>query len=254
MKEERCRVVENKNIKGKYYLMKIETVHIAGNCRPGNFIMAAASTGFDPLLKRPFGVFKAEPPYIWLYYQVIGKGTALLSRFKEGDYLAILGPLGNSFPALIDKNILLAAGGRGIAPLFFAAEHYRSQNTLFLIYGARTAGDLNLLDSIESLCLAKTYLYTEDGSAGKKGMITNDIKTIIEDNKIDITISCGPEAMFKSLNRELAGMKLENYVSLEAYMGCGFGICHGCVVKTSSGGYMKVCSDGPIARLEEIAW
>ncbi len=253
MKEERCRVVENKNIDGKYYLMKIETATIAGDCKPGNFVMVSVSTAFDPLLKRPFGILKAAHPHIWLYFQVIGKGTAALSGFRENDYLAVLGPLGNSFPVLSGKNILLAAGGRGIAPLFFAAEHYRLQNTLFLVYGARTAGDLNLLDSIAALHLDKTYLYTADGSVGKKGMITNDIRSIIADNKIDITISCGPEAMFKNLQRELAGLGSENYVSLEAFMGCGFGICHSCVVKTSSGGYMKVCSAGPVARLEEIA-
>jgi dihydroorotate dehydrogenase electron transfer subunit len=254
MKEEHCRVVENVNISGKYYLVKIETNYIASNCRPGHFVMVAVSSTLDPLLKRPFGIFKAEPPYIWLYFEVVGKGSELLSSLSEDDNLTVLGPLGNSFPELEGKNILLAAGGRGIAPLYFAAEKYASGNTLTLIYGAKSAGDLNLLDKIAALSLEKTYFYTDDGSAAKKGLVTTGIREIIKERKIDVTFSCGPDAMFKRLNRELQGVEVENYASLEALMGCGFGICYSCAVKTKQGGYKKVCSDGPVFKLENIEW
>jgi dihydroorotate dehydrogenase electron transfer subunit len=252
MKEEKCRVVENININEKYSLMKLKTTTIAKDCRPGNFVMVAVSTTFDPLLKRPFGIFKSEPPYIYLYYEVVGKGSELMSRLKENDNLAVLGPLGNSFPVFRSENILLIAGGRGIVPIYFAAENYAAGNTLFLIYGAKSAGDLNLLDRIDSLPLKKTYLYSENGSTGKKGLVTGDVREIIIDNHINITFSCGPDAMFKSLNQELAGLAVENYASLEALMGCGFGICYSCAVKTRLGGYKKVCSDGPVFKLEDI--
>ena len=254
MKEEKCKVSENINIKGKYYSMKIETAYIAKKSRPGNFVMAAVSTASDPLLKRPFGIFRAAPPFIWLYYEVVGKGTELLSQKKKGDFLTLLGPLGNSFPGLENKNILLVAGGRGIAPLFYAAEDYVSRNNLFLIYGAKSAADLNLLDKLEALNMTGTYFYTDDGSAGKKGFVTTDIREIIETQKIDLTISCGPETMFKSLNGELKGLDVENYASLEAIMGCGFGICYSCAVKSAAGDYKKVCADGPVFRLEDIEW
>lgn len=254
MKEEKCKVVENINVNGKYYLMKIDTDGIAADCRPGHFVMVAVSTTFDPLLKRPFGVLKAGPHYIWLYYEVVGKGSECLSALSDGDNLRVLGPLGNSFPELEGKNILLIAGGRGIAPLYFAAEEYAARNTLTLIYGAKTADDLNLLDRIEALPLDKTYLYTDDGSAAKKGLVTTGIRDIIQERKIDVTVACGPDAMFESLNRELQGLNIENYASLEALMGCGFGICYSCAVKTKQGGYKKVCSDGPVFRLEDIAW
>lgn len=254
MKEEKCKVVENVNINKKYYLMKIETGYIAENCRPGNFVMVAVSTTFDPLLKRPFGILKTEPPYIYLYYELVGKGTGLLSGLREDDSLTVLGPLGNSFPGMQSKNILLVAGGRGIAPLYFAVEEYSPHNSIFLIYGAKSKRDLNLLDRIDSLSLERKYLYTENGSAGKKGVVTANIRDIIKDNKIDVTFSCGPDAMLVSLNRELKGLDVENYVSLEALMGCGFGICYSCAVKIKKGGYKKVCSDGPVFKLEEIEW
>ena len=89
MKEEKCRVVENIKIHEKYYLMKIETTVIAKESRPGNFVMVAVSTTYDPLLKRPFGIFKSEPPYIYLYYEVVGKGSELMSRLREKDRLAV---------------------------------------------------------------------------------------------------------------------------------------------------------------------
>ncbi len=253
MKEEKCIVMENAHINRSYYLMKIKAEYIAAHSQPGNFVMVAVSCTFDPLLKRPFGIFKAEPPFIWVYYQVVGRGTELMSGLREDDALLVLGPLGNSFPQVKDKNILFLAGGRGIAPIYSAVEDYADHdNRLFLIYGARSAGDLNLLDRIEDLPMAGTYLYTEDGSIGQKGMVTTNIKDIIADQGIDMTISCGPEAMFKSLAGELEGMGTENYVSLEAMMGCGFGICYSCPVKSRTGVYKKVCTDGPIFRLEEI--
>jgi dihydroorotate dehydrogenase electron transfer subunit len=254
MKEENCKVIENINVNEKYFLMKIEAGYIAQNSQPGNFVMVAASSTYDPLLKRPFGIFNVESPFIWLYYEVVGKGSELMSNLKGNDNLTVLGPLGNSFPKFADKNILFVAGGRGIAPLYYTIAGYPAHNNLFLIYGAKSAGDLNLLDKIDSLPLKGKFLYTDDGSAGEKGFVTARIREIIKEQKIDITISCGPDAMFKSLSRELAGLPLENYVSLEAIMGCGFGICYSCAVKLKEGGYKKVCTDGPVFKMEDIEW
>ena len=67
-------------------------------------------------------------------------------------------------------------------------------------------------------------------------------------------MACGPEAMLAALARMLKSRDLENYVSLEAMMGCGFGACHGCAVRTADGRYRKVCDEGPVFPLEEIQW
>lgn len=254
MREEKCRVAENLHVNEDYWLMKIEATYVSERARPGNFVMVAVSSTHDPLLKRPFGIFKAEPPFIWIYYQVKGKGTAMLADMKRDDRLNVLGPLGNSSPAVKDKHILFIAGGRGIAPLYYALGHYAAHNRMSLVYGAKSKGDLNLLDRIAALPLEETYLYTEDGSIGKRGVVSDDIRDIIKRQKIDTTLSCGPDAMFASLHREIGGMGIKNWVSLEALMGCGFGICYSCAVKAKEGGYKKVCSDGPVFLLEEIAW
>ncbi len=254
MKEETCIVAENRNIKKKYYLLKIDAPYIAEHAKPGHFVMLKASMGIEPLLKRPFGIFKAEPPFIWVYFEVVGKGTELIAALRANDKVEVLGPLGNGFPEFEEKNLLMVAGGRGIAPIYYAIGNYGSSNHVFLIYGARTADDLNLLEEINALPLRRIFLYTDDGSKGKKGVVTTDIRQIISENKIDATVSCGPDAMFESLAAEISDIKVENYVSLEALMGCGFGICYSCAVKTVAGEYKKVCIDGPVFKLEEIAW
>lgn len=273
MKEELCEVISNdpiekkigknekdgKNEKSekKYCLMKIRAEYISTYARPGNFVMLATSNTTEPLLKRPFGILNAEPPFITIYYQVVGKGTRLFSTLKSGDSIQGIGPLGNGFPDLSGENILMIAGGRGIAPILYATKYYTlpaNHNSVFLIYGARSQDDLNLLDQIETLPLQKKFLYTDDGSTGEKGVVTRDIMDIIGQHHIHTTISCGPDAMFEGLSHTIGNRGTQNYASLEAFMGCGFGICYSCVVKTTSGQYKKVCSDGPVFKLEEIAW
>ena len=254
MIEEKCTIVENRNLGGSYYLMKLEAPQVAGAAQAGNFVMVKTTSANDPLLKRPFGIFKVDSRNIWLYYEVVGTGTSLMADMKAGDRTTVLGPLGNAFPLLENRRILLVAGGRGIAPVFYAATEYTKNNAVWLLYGARSKKDLNLLDQIESLGLKETILYTDDGSAGKKGFITEEIGDIIREQNIDVTISCGPEAMFEALFEKIGHDGNENYVSMEAYMGCGFGVCHSCAAKGTDGEYKKVCKDGPVFRLEDIKW
>jgi len=254
MKEETCLVVESTHLRKKYYLLKIESEYISTHSKPGNFLMVTVSSSHDPLLKRPFGILDSEPPYIWIYYEVVGRGTELLSRLQKNDRITILGPLGNSFHKSEKKKILLIAGGRGIAPLYFTIKHYTPTNDVYLIYGAKSKNDLNLLEKLKSYPLKKMFLYSDDGSIGKQGDITTDIKKILIEFKIDTTISCGPDAMFQNLSQVLKNFSTDNYVSLESLMGCGFGICYSCAVKTRTNGYKKVCQDGPIFKLEDIEW
>jgi len=253
-KDEKCLVVENSNINKNYFLMKMKAGYISAHAKPGNFIMLAASNTSEPLLKRPFGILTSEPPFILIYYEIVGKGTELIASLKPGDTINAVGPLGNAFPPLEKKNILMVAGGRGIAPIYYAMKDYALANPVFLIYGAKSGDDLNLLTEIDALPLRQVFLYTDDGSVGKKGLVTTDIREIIAEHTIDVTISCGPDAMFESLFFTLQNMGTENYVSLEALMGCGFGICYSCAVKTVTGDYKKVCTDGPVFKMEEIAW
>jgi len=255
MIDEKCQIIENKYLNKNYYLLKIKAEAISKQAKPGNFVMVRIlSEAMVPLLRRPFGILGSDPPHIWLYYEVVGKGTQLLSRLKQQDELVMLGPLGNSFPVMKDKKVLLVAGGRGIAPLFYAGREAAGENEVSLLYGARTKNDLNLLDELKQLGFKKQFLFTDDGSYGDKGLVTCQLRRIVEENGIEVTFSCGPGMMYNSISKELADFGSDNYVSLEAIMGCGFGICHSCVIPSVGGSYKKVCSEGPIFKLEEIDW
>ncbi len=254
MKDEICLVVENTPINRNYFLMKLEAPYITQDCQPGNFVMLTVAKGHDPILKRPFGIFDSKPPYIWLYYEVVGRGTERLAGLRVNDEVRALGPLGNHFPPLTKGKILMIAGGRGIAPIHYAIKEYCASNQVSLAYGARSRDDLNFIDRIKSAALNNIFLYTDDGSVGEKGLVTSGIKTIIQQQNITATFSCGPDAMLEHLARQLKDSNTENHVSMEALMGCGFGICHSCIVKVKDDNYKKVCSDGPIFRLEEIEW
>ena len=254
MQDERGLIEEARNLGGDYFLLKIAAPHIAAAAKPGNFVMARILPAFDPLLRRPFGILESRPPYIWLYYQVLGHGTRLLSALRPGDSLDILGPLGNSFAEMPGKRVLLIAGGRGIVPLFHYAQAYAGRRPLLLLYGGKGRADLQLLDRIKALPLQGLFIFSEDGSVGQQGLLTEGLEKIIREQKADVTLSCGPEAMLARLAAMLKGRGLENHASLEALMGCGFGACHGCAVMTVAGTYRKVCDEGPVFPLEEIRW
>jgi len=254
MQDERGLIEEARSLDGGYYLLKIAAPHIAATAKPGNFVMVRISPCLDPLLRRPFGILESRPPYIWLYYQVLGHGTRRLSALRHGDSLDILGPLGNSFPDMPGKRVLLIAGGRGIVPLFHYAQAYGGRRPLLLLYGGRGQADLQLLDRIKALRLQGLFIFSEDGSLGQKGLLTDGLEKIVREERPDVTLACGPDAMLARLALMLKGRGLENHASLEALMGCGFGACHGCAIRTADGSYRKVCDEGPVFPLEEIQW
>jgi len=254
MQDERGRIVEARSLSGNYYLLKITAPQIAAQAKPGNFVMVRVSSSLDPLLRRPFGILQSRPPHIWLYYQVRGRGTRLLSELGSGDGLDILGPLGNTFPELPGKKVLLIAGGRGIVPLFHHAQVHAAHQPLLLLYGGRSAAELHLLQEIQTMPLLQSYIFSEDGSIGQKGLLTSGLEKIIAEQRPQATLSCGPEAMLARLAQMFKPKKTENYASLEALMGCGFGVCHSCAVKVVDNSYRRVCDEGPVFPLEEIRW
>ena len=254
MQDERGSILEARSLEGDCRLLKISAPQVAARARPGNFVMVRVSPSLDPILRRPFGILQSEPPFIWLYFQVRGRGTRLLGSLRPGDNLDILGPLGNAFPELPDKKILLIAGGRGIVPLFHFAKAYAAQRQLVLLYGGRSVAELHLLDEIAALPFEKTVIFSEDGSIGQKGLLTAGLESIMAGLQPQATLSCGPEAMLSRLAGMLDPEKTENYASLEAMMGCGFGVCHSCAVAAMDGSYRKVCDEGPVFPLQEIQW
>jgi dihydroorotate dehydrogenase electron transfer subunit len=90
-------------------------------------------------------------------------------------------------------------------------------------------------------------ILTEDGSAGRRGLVTDALSDF---DSSWVISACGPRPMLRTLADNFTGRKL--YLSLENRMACGWGVCLGCVVRSRSGGYLRVCYEGPVFRAEEV--
>ena len=239
------------------HLMWIEAPDIALIAQPGQFI-AVNCEGFA--LRRPFSIHQAKQSQIALLFKVVGKGTFWLSQQQSGDKIDILGPLGEGFTIVPSaKNLLLVAGGIGIAPLVFLAQYASSQHSICLVHGASTATELYspreiFLHSQEGI---KFIPITEDGTSGEKGMITDILPDFLD--WADQVFACGPVNMYKamanmSLPAEQSNVKIKKcQISLEVRLGCGIGACYGCTINTKKG-LRKVCRDGPVFELDDILW
>jgi dihydroorotate dehydrogenase electron transfer subunit len=248
--QELAKVSANTEPMSGAHLLWLEAPQIAKQARPGKFVMVSCGEKGEYQLRRPLSIHQREGDKIALLFNVVGGGTEWLSQRKPGDKLDLLGPLGNGFSIRPDsKKLLMIAGGIGIAPLrFLADEADRRGLSVTLLYGTPTAAQL-----YPSKLLPKVRLVTatEDGSAGRKGMITDFLPEYI--GWADQLFACGPLAMYQTMAgmKELKAKPVQ--ISLEVRMGCGLGICFGCTVKTKKG-LKQVCKDGPVFELNDVLW
>lgn len=232
-------------------LIWLEASGIASVAKPGQFVMVRC--GDDTFLRRPFSIHQVDDKKssLALLFQVVGRGTGWLSKRQPGDSIDILGPLGNGFdirPA--SRNLLLVGGGIGTAPLaFLAQEAIRLGLTINMCIGVATATQLAIKDLLpkDIECITAT----EDGSFGYCGSVTELVPEYID--RADQVFACGPAPMYRAMAEmpQLKGKPVQ--VSLEVRMGCGFGVCYSCTVKTKQG-LKQVCKDGPIFELGDILW
>ncbi|MFI5143224.1 MAG: dihydroorotate dehydrogenase electron transfer subunit [Thermoanaerobaculales bacterium] len=234
---------------------------------PGQFGMLACSGGFDPLLRRAFslaGVTRTgAETRVELLVKEVGKGTALLRRAPLGAELRLLAPLGNGFDLTApDLPLALAAGGIGLPPVLFAAEVLASRGVRFDFYlGANNAAELLEVERCRAAAGAAgggLFLTTDDGSRGEAGFLTAALaRRLAAGHAYARVLACGPNAMLAALARLAAQHGIAAELSLEEPMGCGVGVCLGCVVELADGHYVPACKEGPVfaaSRLAERWW
>jgi dihydroorotate dehydrogenase electron transfer subunit len=245
LRQEIALVTENTEPMPQIHLMWLEAPYIASQAQPGQFVMVCC--GEDTLLRRPLSVHQANGNRLALFFNVVGRGTHWLSQRQPGDKLDLLGPLGKGFSiAPGSNNLLLVAGGIGIAPLYFLAQDaLRKKRSVKLLYGTADKKRLSIPPEI------KLVSATEDGSVGQRGMITETLPDYI--NQADQVFACGPLQMYQTMARMPQLRDKPVQVSLEVRMGCGLGACYGCTVKTKKG-LKQVCRDGPVFDLNDIVW
>jgi dihydroorotate dehydrogenase electron transfer subunit len=239
-----------------HYLMEISAQDLAHTARPGQFVMVRVGQGLDPLLRRPFSIHAVKDGALLLVYRVVGKGTRLLTGLVKGDHLDVVGPLGKGFSLPSQaEDVIMAAGGIGIAPLLFLAQiigQTSPRSRMALYYGARTRAELIRLEPFRELGVS-LHLATEDGSLGTRGLVTDLLATLAPGAPPGPVFCCGPEEMLKAVARLPAMRERKVQFCLEAKMACGMGACLGCAQETRHG-YAHVCVDGPVFDLEELSW
>ena len=251
---------EARNVSGSWIIW-LRCPDIAREAKPGQFVMVHC--GEECLLPRPFSIHQVNGDDIALFFAVWedGKGTNWLSLRRKGDRIELFPqPLGNGFsvdPAA--QNLLLVAGGVGIAPLhFLASQALDSGHKVKMLRGAsgefKPSGERNPNqhypeDRLPSGMEVETITSSLDGQTD---MVVDLLRPVTVD-WADRIFACGPLPMYKAM-AELPELKNKTVqVSLEVVMGCGLGICYGCTVKTRQG-LKQVCRDGPVFNLDDIIW
>ena len=211
--------------------------------RPGQFVQIKLDGLY---LRRPFSVCDREADSFTVLFETVGKGTEQLRMLEPHSRVDVLTGLGNGF----DLNAcgdapLLIGGGTGVSPLYWLAkELVRQGKRPTALLGFNTAADVFYADIFRSLGI-ETVVTTVDGSYGVKGFVTDAMER-------DYTgfFTCGPEAMMKAV---CAAADKPGQLSFDKRMGCGFGACMGCTVKTKNG-LKRICKDGPVLSSEEVLW
>ena len=254
MLTEKCKILNNKNLKGDYYKVVLEAPNIiAEGVLPGHFAHVQITGLNDRILRRPFSVFNVEKDKLEIVYKVVGKGTQFLSELKPGVACDILGPLGNPYTYAANNEIpVVVAGGYGSAAMYQIAKH--SKNRGVLLVGAKTADDLILVEDYEALGYS-IEIATDDGSLGHKGFVTDLLEKYCRDEKYKI-YGCGPNSMMYAMAKLMDANGKDGEVSLDHAMCCGIGGCYTCVVKIKDGNggwkYMRTCKEGPVFKASEI--
>jgi dihydroorotate dehydrogenase electron transfer subunit len=263
-------VLKNNKIQSLYFLLEIDCPPIATLIKPGQFVMLKIYGSQDPILRRPFSLFKKhlgrhrqneKRGRFSILYKKVGRGTQKMTELETGAKVDIIGPLGNGFtcpPPLSFRNAILIGGGVGIVSLFPLAEALGAGRKLSVFIGGKTKTDILCLKDFEKLN-SNIFIATEDGSLGHQGTVIDLFRSKREKlwrEGPSPTYSSGPLGMLKGLARALGSKKSLCEASFEARMACGFGACWGCVIKTKDPRtpYQRVCKEGPVFNLGEIIW
>lgn len=246
------KVLENKSAGGDNFTLLLEAHEPIPSIMPGQFCEIKVDNNPSIYLRRPFSIHNVDykSNTITLLIKVLGKGTASLSGLKQGDILNVVYPLGKGFTITDEPNVLLVGGGCGVAPLLYLAQVLNEKGVKpTILVGGRTAVDVPKVDEYKAM--GETYVATEDGSLGEKGLVTQHsvFKSHLAEFKRIYT--CGPEGMMKAIAKAAEALEIPCEVSLENTMACGIGVCLCCVTETKEG-HKCVCTEGPVFDSTEL--
>jgi dihydroorotate dehydrogenase electron transfer subunit len=183
-----------------------------------------------------------------------------MAEWTRGHPVDIIGPLGRGYTLPEGtETVIIVAGGLGIASLFGLVESIlqSGQRLEVRVYiGARSEKDILMRPELEGMG-ALVKVTTEDGSTGRKGMVTHSVESEapeLAERGNTVVYACGPLKMLATIAKTMHRVSLPCQVSLETRMACGMGSCLGCAVRTRDRGYQMVCKEGPVFDAMEIDW
>jgi ferredoxin--NADP+ reductase len=247
------KILKAEKLAEKIYLMDVEAPRISHYCEPGQFIIAKINEEGERI---PLTIcdYDREKGTITIVFQIVGASTQKMSELKAGDFFSdFTGPLGcaselvkKDLEELKKKKILFVAGGVGTAPVYPQVKWLKEHGVnADVIVGAKTQNILILEEEMRKVA-GNLYITTDDGSYGRKGMVTDTVKYLVneEGKKYDVCICIGPMIMMKFVCLLTKELNIPTVVSLNPIMVDGTGMCGAC--RVSVGGKIKfACVDGP---------
>ena len=232
---------------GDYVLLSVADPDGPRDPRPGQFYMLSAAERWGggsserPYLPRAFSHARARDGELQFLLEAIGPGTERLAELEAGEGVALVGPLGVGFRPSAGSP-LLVGGGIGVAPLLCLSDELPGAPVLL---GFRSAG----YAAAAGLFAGEPEVATDDGSAGRPGLVTELLREHLDRDERATVMACGPPPMLEAVRAICAERGVPAQLALESGMACGFGACFGCVVPTREG-YIRLCVDGPVLDAE----
>ncbi|MBQ2936757.1 MAG: sulfide/dihydroorotate dehydrogenase-like FAD/NAD-binding protein [Lachnospiraceae bacterium] len=246
------KILEARELTTNIFLMVVEAKRVAKSCYPGQFIIVRTDENSERI---PLTIcdYDREKGTVTIVFQIVGGGTEIMSRLKDGDaFHDFVGPLGcpsefikEDLEELKKKNILFVAGGVGTAPVYPQVKWLHEKGIAAdVIVGSKTK-DLLILEKEMEAVAGNLYVTTDDGSYGRSGMVTQTITDLVnEGKKYDVCVAIGPMIMMKFVCKLTKELEIPTIVSLNPIMVDGTGMCGAC--RVTVGGEVKfACVDGP---------
>lgn len=239
------KVLEKVQLSDQVFKMKLEAPLIAEERKAGQFVIVQKDTNYGERI--PLTIADADPDEgsITIIFQTVGKTTIELSQFEVGQSIEnVLGPLGQ--PTHIKKvgTVVCVGGGIGVAPMHPIAQAMKEAgNRVVIIMGARNK-ELIIMEEEMRAIADELIVVTDDGSYGRKALVTEPLKELCEKGEADEVVAIGPPIMMKFCAETTRPYGIPTVVSLNTIMVDGTGMCGGC--RVTVGGKTKfVCVDGP---------
>ena len=252
------RVAEVRDVRrlGAYDLISARDLAGPVDPRPGQFYMLATGdrwgggSGERPYLPRAFSFARVRPGAgggadLQFLLEDVGPGTRRLGELKPGEALMLLGPLGEPFtPPPRGSSAVLVGGGIGTAPILALHDERPAAPVVLGFRSAAHAEAVALFGEVAALM-------TDDGSAGRQGLVTEPLREHLDADPSATVYACGPPQMLEAVRALCEERGVSAQLALEAGMACGYGACFGCVVETKDG-FKRVCVDGPVFQAADL--